>query len=60
MLKKELIELENFIVIAIIIVILGLDIFYIVREKKKDRKCIGCPSSGSCGSEKCNCSSSKK
>ncbi|MFI3206046.1 MAG: FeoB-associated Cys-rich membrane protein [Clostridia bacterium] len=38
----------DFIVIAIIVLILALAITYIVRQKKKGVQCIGCPMSGKC------------
>ncbi len=38
----------NFIVIGILVVMLGSAIFYIVREKKRGVKCIGCPVAGTC------------
>ncbi len=41
--------MDNFIIIAIIVAILGLAISYIVREKKSGAKCIGCPQSKTCG-----------
>ena len=40
--------MKNLIVIAIIIAILGLAIGYIIKQKKKGTKCIGCPSGGKC------------
>ncbi len=40
----------NIIVIAIIVAILGGAIFYIIREKKRGTKCIGCPAGKSCSS----------
>lgn len=58
--------MENFIVGAIIVVILGLAVGYIVRAKKSGAKCIGCPSEGSCPSKKggqseccCGCGDNK-
>lgn len=58
--------MENFIVGLIIVVIIGAAIAYIVKEKKKGAKCIGCPMAGACASknngfaeggcsESCNC-----
>lgn len=41
--------MDNFIIIAIIVAILGLAISYIVHEKKNGAKCIGCPQSKNCG-----------
>lgn len=42
--------MENYVIIAIIAVILGLAAWYIIRAKKNGKKCIGCPD---------GCSSSK-
>jgi len=39
---------------AIIAAILAAAIIYIVRSKKKGRKCIGCPEGG-CKTCSCNC-----
>ncbi|MBQ8263654.1 MAG: FeoB-associated Cys-rich membrane protein [Oscillospiraceae bacterium] len=47
--------MPNIIAVAIVIVILGLAIGYIIREKKRGAKCIGCPHSKSCGSGECHC-----
>ena len=43
--------MENIILIAVLVAIIGLAVFYVIRTKKKGQKCIGCPS-GSC--EKCS------
>ena len=40
--------MANFIIVAIIIIIVAAAITYIVKEKKKGTKCIGCPSAGAC------------
>lgn len=51
--------MTNFIVILIVTVIVGVAIAYIVKEKKRGVKCIGCPAAGTCpNSGKCmgNCS----
>ena len=47
--------MSNIIVTFIIILIIGGVIFYIIREKKRGTKCIGCPSGKSC-----DCSSPPK
>ena len=44
----------NAVIIAIVCFILGLAGGYVYREKKKGRKCIGCPHAGSCGGG-CGC-----
>lgn len=53
--------METLIVIAILVAIIGLAVWYIYKEKKSGKKCVGCPYAGSCGSNggSCNCSSSR-
>ena len=53
--QKRSIGMENAIIIAILVVLIGGAIWYIVKEKKKGTKCIGCPNSGSCSSKGCGC-----
>lgn len=50
---------KDYIIIAVILVIIGLAVWYIYRAKRKGKKCIGCPYSCSCGSKN-NCSNHKK
>ena len=38
----------NFIVGTIIVLMVGLAIAYIVKEKKRGVKCVGCPMAGTC------------
>lgn len=48
----------NIIIPVIIVLIVGGAIAYIVKEKKKGARCIGCPSGGCCSSKAgkgCNC-----
>jgi hypothetical protein len=40
--------MENFIIIAVLVVILGAAIGYIVKAKKRGEKCIGCPYAKKC------------
>lgn len=48
--------MENIIVLAIVVVVIGLAIGYIVKAKRSGKKCIGCPDGGSCGkSTGCGC-----
>lgn len=51
--------MTNYIVIIVLAVIVGLAAGYVYREKKKGRKCIGCPDGGSCscqsGCSGCSC-----
>ncbi len=41
--------MENFIIIAVLLIIIGAVIFYIVKSKKRGDKCIGCPYAKQCG-----------
>ena len=40
--------MENIIVIVVLLIIIGVAIMYIRKEKKKGTKCIGCPAAGTC------------
>lgn len=49
--------MEDLIIVAVIALIVGSAVVYIVKEKKKGIKCIGCPSAATCPSAnagKCN------
>ena len=50
--------MTNIIIVAVILVIIGLAIGYIVKAKKGGQKCIGCPYAKECGSKNCSCSCS--
>ena len=43
--------MENLLIIAIIVLIVGLAAGYVVKAKKNGRKCIGCP--GNCSKKGC-------
>lgn len=48
--------MENFIVIAILVVIIALAAAYIYKAKKRGAKCIGCPYCNTCSAkQKNNC-----
>jgi len=49
-------EITDILVLLVIGAILAGAALYICRSRKKGRKCIGCPSSGNCGSCQQNCS----
>lgn len=62
--KEQL--MENVIVAGILVCLVGAAIFYLWKEKKNGRKCIGCPAAGGCShseckgtKESCNCHSKK-
>ena len=40
----------DYIIIGTVLLIAGLSVFYIVRQKKKGVKCIGCPDAHKCSS----------
>ncbi|MBO5229091.1 MAG: FeoB-associated Cys-rich membrane protein [Lachnospiraceae bacterium] len=60
--------MEDLIIIAIVVLIITAALVYIIREKKKGTKCIGCPSAGACnvkaaagnGCSSCGCCSGEK
>lgn len=49
--------MKNILVILILVVVIGLALYYIFRQKKKGINCIGCPSGVKCplkSGERCN------
>lgn len=54
--------MTNFIFTVIVLAVVGLAVRYIIKEKKRGVKCVGCPSAGCCcsgGAEaehSCHCS----
>lgn len=48
--------MENLIIIAILVLILGGAAVYLVRAKKRGVKCVGCPSGSECGKNASACS----
>ena len=50
--------MDDIIAGLIVLLIVGGAVFYIIREKKKGTKCIGCCQSSSCG-ECCSCNKEK-
>ena len=47
--------MENIIVVLILAILIGGAIWYIVKEKRKGAKCIGCPYANSCASKGSGC-----
>ncbi len=45
--------MKNVILVAVLVVIVGLAVWYVYRQKKKGVTCIGCPHAEKC-SGKCN------
>lgn len=57
--------MANLIVVAVILIIIGAAIVYIVKEKKKGVKCIGCPAAAECAKRRnaasaCGCHTDTK
>lgn len=54
------IDMIDFIVLGIVLILAAAASYYIYKQKKKGVKCIGCPSAGTCGKKSCGgCSCSK-
>lgn len=49
-------KLIDFVIIAIVVLILGAAILYICKAKKKGVKCIGCPDASGCAERCAGCS----
>ncbi len=43
--------MKDIIAIGVIVIVVGLAVFYIIKSKKKGVKCIGCPVAGKCGKQ---------
>lgn len=50
--EKELEYMENVVIAAILAVILGGAVTYLVKAKRSGVRCVGCPAGGSCSSKK--------
>ena len=48
----------DFLIIAVVALIVGLAGFYIRKEKKAGKTCVGCPYSGNCSGGCSGCSGS--
>ena len=46
--KLGVVNMENFIIVVILVIIIGSAVGYIIKEKKKGTKCIGCSHAGTC------------
>lgn len=47
--------MTDFIIVAVILIVVGCAAGYIIKAKKSGQKCIGCPNSKTCGSKGCSC-----
>lgn len=50
--------MADFMVAGIVLMIIGAAVIYIIKEKKKGVKCIGCPAAGKCS--KCHTDTKKR
>ena len=48
--------MENYILIAVLVLIIGGAAFYVYKAKKNGRRCIGCPNGASCSNKCSGCS----
>ncbi len=48
--------MADLIVGGILLILVGAAVVYLVKEKKKGVKCIGCPSEGQCHNRSSHCS----
>lgn len=44
--------MANLIVIAVLLIVVGLAVSYIIKEKKRGVVCIGCPHAGECAKKR--------
>ena len=44
----------NYIAIILIVIVIGAAVAYIIKEKKRGKKCVGCPYGSSCGKKDCS------
>ena len=47
--------MTDFIIVAVILIVVGCAAGYIIKAKKGGQKCIGCPSSKTCAGKNCSC-----
>lgn len=51
--------MENYIVIAVLVLVIGAATVYVLKQRKKGVKCIGCPNGENCSGECCSCKTEK-
>lgn len=51
--------MENILLIAVLVLVLGGATWYVYRAKKRGQKCIGCPDAGCCSKHCDGCCSHK-
>ena len=48
--------MTDFLIIIVVLMIIGAATAYIIKEKKRGTRCIGCPAGGSCSHAAVECS----
>ncbi|MBQ3008604.1 MAG: FeoB-associated Cys-rich membrane protein [Oscillospiraceae bacterium] len=43
--------MQNFIILAILLAVVGGSVAYIIKEKKKGVRCVGCSMAGTCAAK---------
>lgn len=51
--------MENIVIIVLLALIIGSALIYVLKQRKKGVKCIGCPNGENCSGDCCNCDSKK-
>jgi hypothetical protein len=46
----------DFLLIGAVVLLLGTIVWFVIRSKKRGKKCIGCPNGGKCAACSGNCS----
>lgn len=46
--------MADFILVIVLLLIVGMAIRYIIKEKKRGVRCIGCPQAGACAKKHCS------
>jgi len=46
---KRSVRMADFVIVIVVVAILAVAITYIIKEKKRGVKCIGCPAGAECG-----------
>ena len=52
--------MDNFIVVSVLVLVIGGAVLYVLKQRKKGVKCIGCPHGDSCSGSCCSCNADNK
>ncbi len=48
----------DIVIVCVVALVLAAVVFFLVREKKKGKTCVGCPQGATCGGNCCSCEKS--